>query len=150
WLLLKQMHEARRYRNCLQPRWRHRNSQGAVPINQIATALADPNLTNGRCVPPVCRIYCGHEQCFRGRSRQCIGATGRRGGRVETSRTWRRGMRLDILSVWNHAAFIENGTAGQKTNTARVSSMTNTKSSTFQSVFTEQEITSRRSMNCLG
>jgi len=59
-------------------------------------------------------------------------------------------MRLDILSVWNHAAFIENGTAGQKTNTARVSSMTNTKSSTFQSVFTEQEITSRRSMNCLG
>src|SRR6516164_8461876 len=88
----------------------------------------------------------GHEQCFRGRSRQCIGATDRRGGRVETSRTWRWGMRLDILSVWNHAAFIENGTAGQKTNTARVSSMTNTKSSTFQSVFTEQEITSRRSM----
>ena len=75
---------------------------------------------------------------------------GPRGGRVETARTWRWGMRLDILSVWNRAAFIQNGTAGQKPNTARVLNMTNTRSSTFQSVFTEQEIISRRSMNSLG
>jgi hypothetical protein len=63
---------------------------------------------------------------------------------------WRRGMRLDILSVWNPAAFIENRTAGQKTNTAPVSNMTNTRSLTCQSAFTEQEATSRRLMNCLG
>ena len=69
---------------------------------------------------------------------------------VETARTLPRGKRLDILSVWNRAAFIENRTAGQKPNTARMSNMTNTRSSTFQSVFTEQEIISRRSMNSLG
>jgi hypothetical protein len=69
---------------------------------------------------------------------------------MSQGREWRRGMRLDILSVWNHAAFIENRTAGQKTNTAHVSNMTNTRSLTYQRAFTEQEATSRRLMNCLG
>jgi hypothetical protein len=78
--------------------------------------------------------------CVHSPGRQCV--SGRMPQHVDT--------RLSILSVWNPVAFIENRTAGQKTNTAHVSNMTNTRSWTCQNAITEQEATSRRLMNCLG
>ena len=62
---------------------------------------------------------------------------------------WRPGLRVDILTLWNHAASIGNGTAGA-TNTAPASNMTSTKSLTCQRIAIGKEATSRPSMNCLG
>jgi hypothetical protein len=58
-------------------------------------------------------------------------------------------MRLDSLPLWNHAASIENETAGA-INTAPASNMTSTKSLTCRKTVIGKEATSRRSMNCLG
>ena len=58
-------------------------------------------------------------------------------------------MRVDILTLWNRAASIENGTAGA-TNTAPASNMTSTKSLTCQRIAIGKEATNRPSMNCLG